>query len=527
MAVYRNLLTIKDAHFTNAIARLKTPQYLFQKPVKSFEIKSPGQKKQAWGVMGPRKSDFLGVLAGKGMAEPRLGRVYLTNLNSPGIQYLNFRDNTGLDHVHMSARYESYSFKGVLEMSDDVNSVLNYVTGANNYNRKEVGKDELLVTRLLTLFNLHAHKDKWINSLSNGQRRRARIAKALYCKPLLLVIDDPFLGLDPQATSTVSSALNEAMGDLETNLAMGLRIQDEIPEYITHLAFIDEQGLSISGEKEQVAHKIRDAVSLKLDVHQRNANLHEHVSYERLQDNSPSNPIVEFNNAHVSYKGHFILRNFTWQVARGSRWRISGENGSGKTTILSLITADHPQSWRSVLRVNGILRKSGSGQTYFGINNQIGMTSPELHAVVPFSMTMKEVILNGLIPDIGNMNFAIKYKEQPLTPFAKEVLESFAEYIQPNADVSFGQLSTSLQKLVLFLRASIKNPSILILDEAFSCMDDVALVIKCHEFIENKMSGATVLTIGHIDWEVPFHEKVLKLVGDEARSYEVLEVKRT
>lgn len=526
MTVDRNLLTIKNALFSKAIARHKSPQYLFKNPINSFEVKSAGQKKQAWGVLGPRKGDFLAVIAGKGVAEPRLSRTYPSLHNHLKLQYLNFRDTSGLDHAHLSARYESYSFKGVLEMSDDVNSVLNYVTGANNYNRVEQHNDELLLARLLALFNLHEHKDKWINSLSNGQRRRARIAKALYCKPLLLVIDDPFLGLDPQATLAVSSGLNEVMEELETNLAMGLRIQDDIPEYITHLAFIDDLGMTISGEKHQVEQKIRDIVSSELDVHRRNSTLHEHVSYKPLQGVAVSDPIVEFDNAHVSYKGLYVLKGFTWKVERGSRWRILGANGSGKTTVLSLITADHPQSWRSVLRVNGVLRKTGSGQTYFGVNNQIGMSSPELHAVVPFGMTMKEVILNGLVPNIGNMNFSMKYKEQHLEPFAKQLLESFSEYIEPNINTSFGQLSTSLQKLALFLRASIKNPSILILDEAFSCMDDEALVIKCHEFIEKNMSGATILTIGHIDWEVPFHEYVLKLVGDEARSYEVLEVNR-
>lgn len=463
------------------------------------------------------------MIAGKYVSQPGNARTYPSLNSAQGrlkIQYLNFRDNSGLDHAHVSARYESYSYKGVLEMSDDVNSVVNYVTGANNYNRVEQQSDEHLTKRLLQLFNLTAHKNKWINSLSNGQRRRARIAKALYARPQLLVIDDPFLGLDPEATQTVSEGLNLVMKEFDVSISMGLRLQDEIPEYITHLVHVNELGLTISGPKETTLNEIRQENVTILKEHAYNTRMHKAAVHKPLTLEHVNDPIIEFHNAHVAYKGHYILKNFSWKVARGSRWRILGENGSGKTTILSLITADHPQSWRSVLSVNGILRKSGSGQTYFGINNVIGMTSPELHAVVPYKMKMKEVILNGLVPNVGNMNFAVKFKDQPLSPFAKELLKRFSSYIEPNKDVVFGELSTSLQKLALFLRAAIKNPQLLILDEAFSCMDDEVLVIKCHEFIETAMSETTVLTIGHIDWETPYHDKVLKLVGDESRNYE-------
>lgn len=522
------ILTIKNAIFTRTAPVTRKALSVFLKPIKSFEIVSSPSNPVAWGILGPAKGDFLSVIAGKFIATPGASRTYPALSRGHGslqIQYLNFRDNSGLDHAHVSARYESYSYKGVLEMSDDVNSVRNYITGANNYNRVELSSDDDLTEHLLKLFNLGAHKDKWINTLSNGQRRRARIAKALYSRPRLLVIDDPFLGLDPQATETVSEGLKQSMTELDVSITMGVRIQDEIPKYITHLVYVDELGITICDERESALEQIKDQNVALLKEHERNTKLHKPVAYHPLPSESVADPIIEFDNAHVAYKGNFILKNFSWKVARGSRWRILGENGSGKTTILSLITADHPQSWRSVLRMNGVLRKSGSGQTYFGINNVIGMTSPELHAVVPYLMKLKDVVFNGLVKNIGNANFAIKYKGESIPPFAEAFMKEFSEFIGPHGDLAFGEVSTSLQKLALFLRAAIKNPDVLILDEAFSCMDNEALVIKCHKFIEDALPDTTVLTIGHIDWETPFHDKVLKLVGDEARSYEFYQVK--
>ena len=77
-------------------------------------------------------------------------------------------------------------------MLDDVNSVYNYVTGLNNYNTQHTSISQEFVNELLDYFKLQHLKHKWINSLSNGQLRRARIAKSLINKPKLLIIDDPF-----------------------------------------------------------------------------------------------------------------------------------------------------------------------------------------------------------------------------------------------------------------------------------------------------------------------------------------------
>lgn len=519
----RSVVRLQHALF-RAAGRSSAPVYIFQKPI-SFDI-LPLSKPVAWGILGPSKGNFLAVLAGKYVAEPRNSRRYLNDASLPstlsGVQYFNFRDDSELDHAHLSARYESYSYKGVLEMSDNVNSVENYVTGANNHNSADRADDTRLRERLLALFNLQDHRNNWINSLSNGQRRRARIAKALYRRPLLLVIDDPFLGLDSQAARTVSEGLYQIMNESHLTLAMGLRLQDDVPAYISHLAYVDDLGLFVSGKKEDVSQEIHQLTISALDTHAYNTRqLHAPV-FKPLAQDSVDDPIIEFENAHVSYRGKQVLRNFSWKVARGSRWRILGKSGSGKTTVLALITADHPQSWRSVLRVNGSLRKIGSGQTYFGINNNIGISSPELHAIVPYNMKMKDVVLNGLVPNVGNMNFQAKYNGGPLSKSVQCLWASFSSHLKPNEEVFFGELSVSLQKLALFLRAIIKNPILLILDEAFSFMDDEALVVKCHDFIAAMHS--TVLTIGHIDWETPSYDKVLSLAGDESCSYKLYEV---
>lgn len=517
------LIEIKNALFRLGNSKLEKNDYVFRHRIEKFEIFRPNKGGAFWGILGPQKSTFLNVLASKYIAVPPASRRYPSIddlLRSDGIGYLNFRESSGLDRVHMSARYESYSYIGELQMSDDCNSVRNYVTGANNYNQLNKVTDEAFTEKIFKLFDLTGLESKWIRSLSNGQMRRARIAKAIMNKPRLLLIDDPFLGLDPTSTVSVSNSLKDVAQELDTSIALGLRVQDDIPSWISHLALVSKDGIEILGERENVEKKIIDALGATLVKHRAHELLHRKDKLVKKEQIEASDPIIEFNNASVIYKGQTILQNFDWKIERGSKWRILGNNGTGKTTILSLLTADHPQSWRSVITMNGVTRKPGSGVTYFDVNDRIGMSSPELHAVVPPTILMKDLILNGLVSGIGNSNFTFKFKSSKIDPYAQKILEYFDSELSSNGSKAFHELPVSFQKLALFLRAVIKKPEILILDEAFSCMDDEDLVIKCHKFIKDELKETTIFTIGHIDWEIPETDYTIKLLGDANRSYE-------
>lgn len=523
--IKKSLLSIKDALFYKDPPIRTKKSFLFSSPIKDFTINAYDKTPIFWGVAGPRKSDFLKIVASRYFSDPPLGRSY-PYLSKGGvvknIQFIDFRENSGLDKCHMAARYESFSFKGKLEMSDDVNSVKNFISGANNYNKNNSTQEEGLVEKLLTQFDLKHLENKWINTLSNGQMRRARIAKAVHTKPQLLVIDDPFLGLDPKATHLVSDSLKRVALDLDISLVAGLRTLDEAPNWISKLAIVDDTGLTYTDEMFSANNDI-----YKKGFKELRRTSSSSTSYELIQIPHPKceTAFIEFKNACVVYKNLPVFLDFNWRVKKGSSWRIIGENGSGKTTLLSLITAEHPQSWRSVLSINGVVRKPGSGVNYFDINNRIGISSPELHAVVPFRMNMYHVILNGLIPDIGNSNFRMFYKNSVLPPYAQSILGHFDLELKHNNEVPFNELSVSLQKLTLFLRAIIKQPEILILDEAFSGMNE-DLVAKCHFFIEQNLKDTTILTVGHLDWEVPPHDYVLKLEGDSDRSFNFFTLKK-
>lgn len=526
------LVKLANANFKRNGAQ--TASFFFKSPIPDFQITPPSSNisNLSWVITGPMKSTMLRAIAGEYVSIPSSSREYpLITEPSKQLQFLDFKDKSGLDVVHMSARYESLSYKGKLEMSDDVNSVFNYITGLNNYNTQERQIDKSYIEELMKLFNLTHLQLKWINSLSNGQMRRARIAKSLMFKPNLLIIDDPFLGLDPSNTIKVSDALQNVHDHLDIAMVLGLRVQDEPPSWIQKSAYIDDSGLLVEDQESnlEIGHSVEKLKKRNLHLQAQAAPKLTKIEQTHITET----PHIEFNNARVKYKELTIFQNFNWKILRGEKWRIMGDNGTGKTTILSLINADHPQSWRSVLSIDGIVRETGSGVTFFDVNNQIGISSPELHALIPqHSKTMLDVIYNGLVPDIGNSNFAYKVNWKNVDKEAKArveyILNAFKERIDVSGDARFVDLNMTDQKLALFLRAIVKKPEILILDEAFSCMEDEKVMQKCHDFIASDplFDNMTILSIGHIEWELPRYDYMLKLIGDEERNYEVYKVDR-
>lgn len=499
------LVKLRDAKFA--------PTYkgstIYANPI-NFRIDSPasGANTSWWAVTGPQKTSFLKVLSGSYICSPPASREFPNN-SYEHIKLLNFAEQLGLDQVHMAARYESFLSKGELEMTDDVNSVRNYVSGDNNYNSITKGQiDPDFLAHLMKLFNLEHLQNKWINALSNGQMRRARIAKALVARPKLLVVDDPFLGLDPRATVRVLELLAKVASELEIAVVLGLRTHDEIPQWIQQKTYIDDLGRNDTAAEVQHDEQFR-------------VNRPETMIGMAVEE-LPRDSHIVFDNAQVIYRGLPVLKNFSLRIPRGLKWRVLGDNGTGKTTILLIITADHPQLWRLVISIDGVLRRLGLGVNVFDVNNRIGISSPELHAVVPrHQRTMKQIIRNGLVPDIGNSNFAYKGERYDYTEWAQSILARFNDRLEAVGDHKFADLSVSDQKLTLFLRAILKNPEILILDEAFSCMDNMDVMSRCHDIVAKDLPDTTVLSIGHLDWELAHYDFMVHLLGNDAREYKL------
>lgn len=456
-----SLVRIKNAVFKD------NSKYLFHKNPLSFEIK-PAER---WAILGDHKTQFLKVLAGKYIS----AKVQY----APRTEFINFGYTKPKQHI--SARYEYFK-----EDTDD--TVLRYVT--NHQVNVNHSYDQLVVKSVLQKLQLESLKDNYTIGLSNGQMRRAVFAKALIKKPYMLVVDEPFLGLDPGATKLIASTLKSLPPD--PYVVIGLRNQDWIPEWITHVVIVGENGIEKSGK--------RGSVEIPVPVESGSQTDNSKLIIEKLFNRIASAHIC-FNDVSVTYRGKKILEKLSFDVQHGEKFHIQGNNGTGKTTVLSLIMADHPQSWNKNIIINNEPRKVGK-HNYFDINRNIGFSSPEMHAIVPKDITVWDLISSGFeLNMIAPKNLS---KDQ------RSKVGFLVDQFQINKDAQFQTLSISDQKVALFLRAIVKGPELLVLDEALSCMEE-PYIQKCKQLIESW--PGTVLVIGHVANEVPQCSRYLRLKG--------------
>jgi molybdate transport system ATP-binding protein len=199
-------------------------------------------------------------------------------------------------------------------------------------------------------------------------------------------------------------------------------------------------------------------------------------------------------NVNVAYGERTVLRDLSWTVRAGERWAVLGPNGSGKSTLLSLIAADHPQAYANDIRLFG--RRRGSGESIWEIKRDIGLVSPELHLYFSEPLTAVETIATGFFDVLS---------KRPTSPEQRgAIAELLAEFgISRLADRPFARLSTGEQRLVLLLRALVKRPRLLILDEPFQALDPAAIAHARSWLDANLRPEQAMLFVSHYEEEIP------------------------
>jgi molybdate transport system ATP-binding protein len=322
--------------------------------------------------------------------------------------------------------------------------------------------------------------------LSNGQMRRARIAKALVAHPQLLILDDPFMGLDAAGRDEVAGILGEL-------IRQGARVllvtgKDSIPDWVTHVLEMDSTSSARCVRKGEMGAK-RHATEIS--------------SIKPAQVQSRSEPIIELRDVTVRYDDSPILDHVSWTVRAGERWAALGPNGSGKSTLLSLICADHPQAYSNDVRLFG--RRRGTGETIWEVKQRIGLVSPELHLYFTQPLTAAATAATGFF-DVVTARATMPEQDA----IVRELFEQFQ--IGDLADRPFARLSTGEQRLVLFIRALVKRPPLLILDEPFQAMDSTH-VSQCRDWLDRELHPEqTLLFVTHLLEEIPHCvDRILRL----------------
>jgi molybdate transport system ATP-binding protein len=322
--------------------------------------------------------------------------------------------------------------------------------------------DEARSRELATLFGIEHLLTRRFKYLSTGETRKTLLCQALMSEPELLILDEPFDGLDVKSRQQLADLLAQLSAQGYT-LVLVLNRFDEIPDFVQFAGVLADCTLTESGEKQAL---LEQALIAQLAHSEKLAG----VALPEADDPSArytlpgQQPRIVLKDGVVEYNDRPILHKLSWTVNPGEHWQIVGPNGAGKSTLLSLITGDHPQGYSNDLTLFG--RRRGSGETIWDIKKHIGYVSSSLHLDYRVSTTVRNVILSGYFDSIGIYQ-AVSDRQQKLT---REWLNMLG-MDNATADAPFHSLSWGQQRLALIARALVKHPTLLILDEPLQGLD--------------------------------------------------------
>lgn len=323
-------------------------------------------------------------------------------------------------------------------------------------------KDEARCRLLAEQFGITALLERRFKYLSTGETRKTLLCQALMAEPELLILDEPFDGLDVKSREQLALLL-ASLNQQGYTIVLVLNRFDEIPAFVQFAGVLADCTLTDVGAKAEL---LQQALIAQL-AHSENLNnltLPEPDAPAARQELAHDRPRIVLNHGVVSYNDRPILNDLSWTVKPGEHWQITGPNGAGKSTLLSLITGDHPQGYSNDLTLFG--RRRGSGETIWDIKKHIGYVSSSLHLDYRVSTTVRNVILSGYFDSIGIYQ-AVSDRQHKLAQSWLDILGMDNRV----ADAPFSSLSWGQQRLALIVRALVKHPTLLILDEPLQGLD--------------------------------------------------------
>ena len=331
--------------------------------------------------------------------------------------------------------------------------------------------------------------------LSSGELRKYQLKKALESNPRVLILDNPFIGLDVDARSYLAETLKELTSTTDLQLIIVLSKTDDMPDVVTHVVEVKDRRVGPKLSKEAWTHPSVPPVVLKEDKIQAILNLpYEDEATASIEPGTQQ--VVDFRKVTIQYGERVILDALDWTVMNGERWALTGPNGSGKSTLLSLVCADNPQAYANNIVLFG--RQRGTGESIWDIKHHIGYVSPEMHRAFLRDYPAIDVVASGLSDSVG---LYVRPR-----PEQKQVCLDWMHVfgIEDVAERSFLQLSSGEQRLCLLARAFVKDPELLILDEPLHGLDDenrrmVKAIVD--EYCQNP--DVTLIYVTHYQNELP------------------------
>jgi len=442
----------------NGIARM--PEWRMKRPA-NFELLD-NEQLAIVGDNASGKSMLVEMITGK---HPLMSKKSLTydfgeyekEFVSDNIKYVRFCDCYGGDTdrgYYIQQRWNQ------TEISDSTTTVAQKLGNAYAQSGEDSQRKRDLRDYVYKLFHLDTMMDKYVILLSSGELRKLSLAEHIFSSPRVLIIDNPFIGLDEETREMLSSLLQGLSASGMIQIMLVVSRASDIPDFITHVVEVKAMTVCPKVSLSDYRSKHRDTDRFVLDEDKEQSIL----GINNRGDAEWYETVARMNHITIQYGTKCILKEVDWEVRDGECWALTGSNGSGKSTLLSILCADNPQSY--ACDVTLFDKKRGSGESIWDIKKHIGYVSPEMHRALHYDIPAICIVATGL-----NSSFGIRLR--PIGENREKCVFWMRLFgISNLSERSFLKLSSGEQRLVLLARAFVNDPDLLILDEPLHGLDD-------------------------------------------------------
>lgn len=438
----------------------------------------PGQRWLLQGANGAGKTQLLKLLAGDVWPQPRpeSRRLYdwhgERHAEPQGVKqeiaYLGAERQDRYDHYGWNHRVVTIIGTGIQRSDIPLRAL--------------TAREQLRIPPLLRRFGIEPLAHRRFLTLSQGERRLVLLARALAWRPALLLLDEPLNGLDAVHRARVLGAI-ATLSRLQLPWIYATHRLDEVPTGATHRARLQHGRLHTGRLKARPLRRAAAAPARSAATTRSAAA----TPAARRGEGEPAIPVIRLRSAAVWREGAAALRGLTLTVRSGECWVIHGPNGSGKSTLLATLQGEH-----GVARHGDIWRRGHEpGTPLAAFQRRVGCVAPDLQNALPRRLTALQAVVAGLRGAYG-LDGPVRARERraALQALGSVGARRFAR--RPIGELSYGQ-----SRRVLFARALVRHPDILLLDEPYTGLDATTRT-RLRALVETLANqGRTILIASH------------------------------
>ncbi len=317
-------------------------------------------------------------------------------------------------------------------------------------------------------------------TLSYGQRRLVLLARVLATRPALLLLDEAGSGLDTRNRARLDRWLDESTHSRLPWVYTTHR-EDDVPAAANRLLLLDEGRITYAGEfdRERLEARLQRRPS-------RAAPKAEGLVSRARQARRAATPVLELERADVFAESVPLLRDIDLHVRAGECWMVHGPNGSGKSTLLRALYGDH-----AIARPGHVRRFGKPRMSLPEFRAKVGLVAPHLHAQHLQTERALDVVVSGLHASIGLNDAATPAEVRRARRALRELgLDDLRD--RTVRELSYGQM-----RRLLFARAFVGAPRLLLLDEPFAGVDAQTRQILLGVIEAHAAQGLAIVMASH------------------------------